>query len=235
MVRDTTVQDTIAMFDQHAATYDETWRGLAALRDALQLVLDAAFAALPVDANVLCVGAGTGAEIVPLAQRHPGWRFTAVEPSGAMLDVFRNKAQAHGIASRCTFHQGFLSSLPASAPFDGATSILVSQFVTDPRARQGFFRDIAQRLRPGGHLVSADLACDMASEAGSRLLALWFELMSFSPQARERAKGVYGDQVAVVPPQAVEALIEAGGFDAPVRCFQSGLIHAWFARAVNQG
>jgi len=149
------LQDTIAMFDQHAATYDETWRTLAPLREALQLVLDAAFASMPADANLLCVGSGTGAEIVPLAERHPDWRFTAVEPSGAMLGTFRAKAEAAGIASRCRLHQGYLASLPASDLFDGATSILVSQFVTDAVARQGFFRDIAQRLRPGGQLVSA--------------------------------------------------------------------------------
>ncbi|AJC22439.1 class I SAM-dependent methyltransferase [Pandoraea pulmonicola] len=226
-------QDTIAMFDQQAATYDETWRSLAPLREALQLVLDAAFAALPAGASVLCVGAGTGAEILPLAQRHPGWRFTAVDPSGAMLDVLRAKAEAQGIASRCTFHHGYLASLPMSTPFDGATSILVSQFVTDPVARQGFFLDMARRLRPGGHLVSADLACDMTSASGSRLLELWFELMSVSPEARERARSIYGEQVAVVPPESVEALIAAGGFETPIRCFQSGLIHAWFTRATR--
>ena len=226
-------QDTIAMFDQHAATYDQTWSAMAPLRDALQLVLDNVFAPLPPDANVLCVGAGTGAEILYLAERHPTWRFTAVEPSGPMLDVFRAKARAQGIASRCVFHEGFLDSLPEGEPFDAATSILVSQFVTDPAQRRAFFRGIAGRLRPGGYLASADLACDMTSEAGSRLLEVWFEMMSVSPQARERAKGVYGSQVAVVPPEAMDAILRDGGFDKPVRFFQSGLIHAWFARQAS--
>ncbi|VVD68266.1 class I SAM-dependent methyltransferase [Pandoraea fibrosis] len=223
-------QDTIAMFDQHAATYDQTWQAMAPLREALQLVLDSVFAPLPEDAEVLCVGAGTGAEILYLAARHPGWRFTAVEPSGPMLDVFRRKAEAHGIVSRCAFHRGYLDSLPSTAPFDAATSILVSQFVTDPIERRGFFRGIAQRLRPGGYLASADLACEMTSEAGRRLLDVWFEMMSVNPEARERARAVYGSQVAVVPPEAVSDLIRGGGFDGPVRFFQSGLIHAWFAR-----
>lgn len=223
-------QDTIAMFDQHAATYDQTWQALAPLREAMQLVLDNVFAPLPENASVLCVGAGTGAEILYLAARHPGWRFTAVEPSGPMLDVFRRKAEALGITARCVFHEGYLDSLPDTAPFDGATSILVSQFVTDPVERRAFFRGIAQRLRPGGYLASADLACEMTSDAGRRLLDVWFELMSVSPEARERAKGIYGTQVAVMPPEEVSDLIGEGGFDVPVRFFQSGLIHAWFAR-----
>ncbi|MGR9580345.1 class I SAM-dependent methyltransferase [Pandoraea sputorum] len=223
-------QETIAMFDQHAATYDQTWSAMTPLRDALQLVLDNVFAPLPPEANVLCVGAGTGAEILYLAERHPAWCFTAVEPSGPMLDVFRSKAEAQGIASRCVFHQGFLDSLPESEPFDGATSILVSQFVTDPAERRAFFRGIADRLKPGGYLASADLACDMTSEAGRRLMEVWFGMMSVSPEARERAKAIYGTLVAVVPPEAMDDIIWEGGFDEPVRFFQSGLIHAWFAR-----
>ncbi|VVE61778.1 SAM-dependent methyltransferase [Pandoraea captiosa] len=223
-------QDTIAMFDEHAATYDQTWRALAPLRDALQLVLDNVFAPLPDTANVLCVGAGTGAEILSLAERHARWRFTAVEPSGPMLDVFREKAEAQGIASRCVFHRGFLDTLQADAPFDAATSILVSQFVTDPVERRAFFRGIADRLVPGGPLVSADLACDMRSDAGKRLLDVWFNMMSVSPQARERASAIYDSQVAVVPPEAMDDILRQGGFDQPVRCFQAGLIHAWFAR-----
>lgn len=228
-------RDTIAMFDQHAATYDQTWQTLAPLREALQLVLDNVLAPLPEDAEVLCVGAGTGAEILYLAARHPGWRFTAVEPSGPMLDIFHRKAEAHGIVSRCAFHRGYLDSLPVTAPFDAATSILVSQFVTDPIERREFFLGIAQRLRPGGYLASADLACEMTSEAGRRLLDVWFEMMSVNPEARERAKGVYGSQVAVVPPEAVSDLIRGGGFDGPVRVFQCGLIHAWFARQALDG
>lgn len=222
--------DTLAMFDQHAATYDQTWQAMAPLREAMQLVLDNVFATLPEAARVLCVGAGTGAEVLYLAERHPGWRFTAVEPSGPMLEVFRRKAEVQGIASRCEFHQGYLDSLPVMAPFDAATSILVSQFVTDPVERRGFFRGIAERLRRGAPLASADLACEMTSDEGRRLLDVWFEMMSVNPEARERAKGIYGSQVAVVPPEAVSELIREGGFDAPVRFFQSGLIHAWFAR-----
>ena len=228
-------QDTIAMFDQHAATYDRTWSAMAPLRDALQLVLDNVFTPLPAHASILCVGAGTGEEVLYLAQRHPGWRFTAVEPSGPMLDVFRGKAEARGIASRCVFHEGFLASLPESEPFDAATSILVSQFVTDPGERRAFFRGIADRLRPGGYLVSADLACDMTSDAGRQLLDVWFSMMSVAPEARERAQGVYSSQVAVVPPEAMDDIIWEGGFGTPVRCFQSGLIHAWFARQALEG
>ncbi|WP_264488307.1 class I SAM-dependent methyltransferase [Luteolibacter arcticus] len=46
-----------------------------------------------------------------MAARFPGWRFTAVEPSGAMLDHCRKKATEAGIVDRCECHEGYLDSL----------------------------------------------------------------------------------------------------------------------------
>ena len=65
-------------FDQQASSYDQKWARVAAFRDALHLLVGAAFKELPAAARVLCVGAGTGAEIFYLAARFPAWTFTAV-------------------------------------------------------------------------------------------------------------------------------------------------------------
>src|SRR3546814_17776493 len=71
-----------ALFDQQAAGYDTQWARMAPIRDSLHFLLETVFAGLPDDARLLCVGAGTGAAIAPLAERFPGWRFLARSDEG---------------------------------------------------------------------------------------------------------------------------------------------------------
>jgi tRNA (cmo5U34)-methyltransferase len=226
-------EEVKAIFDQQAAGYDRQWARMAPIRDNLHYLLEGVFVDLPAQARILCVGAGTGAEISYLARACPQWRFTAVDPSAAMLDVCRQRAQAEGFEARCDFHAGYLESLPASAPYDAATCFLVSQFILDRDARTGFFRGIANRLRSGGILASSDLASDMNSKAYDELLRGWFSLMTSAgvqPQQLERMRANYARDVGILPPAEVQSIIGAAGFAPPVQFFQAGLIHAWFAR-----
>ncbi|MFI8735703.1 class I SAM-dependent methyltransferase [Ectopseudomonas toyotomiensis] len=222
-----------ALFDQQAAGYDKQWAGMAPIREALYLLLDALFIDLPADARILCVGAGTGAEIEHLAERFPGWRFTALDPSGAMLKLCRQRAEHGGFAQRCDFYQGYLDTLAPEAAYDGATCFLVSQFLLEPAVRTAFFGQIAQRLKPGGLLASVDLAADIQSPAYEVLLPGWMTLMAAAgvdAQMLERARAAYARDVAVLPAQQVAGIIQAAGFDAPVQFFQAGLMHGWVSR-----
>lgn len=221
-------------FDQtHAAAYDQRFAKLAALRDALHLLTSAVLADLPAEARILCVGAGTGQELIYLAQKFSQWQFAVVEPSAPMLDVCRRKAEEYGITSRCIFHEGYLDSLPSLPAFDAGTALLVSQFILASDVRTEFFRGIAKRLRPGGYLVSADLASDTASATYQSLLEVWLRLMretGSAPEQLEQLRIVYGRDVAVLPVDRVSSIIAAGGFEAPVLFFQTCLIHAWYAQ-----
>jgi len=58
------------------------------------------FSELPADARILH---RRNRLRIALAQAFPQWRFTAVEPATPMLEICRQKAEACGIASRCTF------------------------------------------------------------------------------------------------------------------------------------
>lgn len=226
-------EEITAVFDQQASSYDEKWSRLAPINGTLHLLTDAVLASLPPTAHILCVGAGTGAEILHLAQKFPEWHFTAVEPSAAMLAVFRSRAEEQGISSRCTFHPGYLDSLPSDDAFDAATAFLVSQFILDRHVRAKFFRDIADRLRPEGILLISDLSGDLSTAEDQSLLEVWIHLLKgggISPEEAGRMREAYKRDVAVLPPAEVRSIITSGGFDSPIPFFQAGLIHAWYAK-----
>ncbi|WP_237044575.1 class I SAM-dependent methyltransferase [Aquipseudomonas alcaligenes] len=222
-----------AIFQQQAASYDTQWAKTAPLRHCLHLLLDSLFAELPTDARILCVSVGTGTELAHLAAQNPGWRFTAVEPSAAMLDVCRQRAEQDGFAARCDFHEGYLESLPATAAHDAATCFLVSQFILEPPARSAFFAEIAERLTPGGLLASSDLAADVDSAEYEVLLTAWMHMMAaaeVSSETMARMRQAYARDIGVLSPERTAAIIAAGGFTLPVPFFQAGLIHAWLSR-----
>ncbi len=228
-------EEITALFDKQASSYDQQWSKMAPINGALHLLMRAVLSELPPQANILCVGAGTGAEILSLAQHFPDWRFTAVEPSTAMLEVFQRRAEEQGIASRCVFHPGYLDTLPSQGSFDAATAFLVSQFIPERDVRAAFFQSIAERLCPTGILLSSDLAGDLAATDCQDLLDVWFRVMSGSgslpsPEGIKRMREAYGRDVAILPPQDVRDIITRGGFDSPVLFFQAGMIHAWYAK-----
>lgn len=226
-------QPTVVFDQKRASSYDDRFAKLAPMRNALHFLIRMVLFELPDDARILCVGAGTGAELIDLAQNFPHWQFTAVEPAAAMLNICRQKAEEFGITSRCTFHQGYLDSLPTSDAFHAATSLLVSHFMMQPEERRNFFRQISARLRPNGYLVSADLASDMSTPAYKSLVEVWrrtFQSAEIPAEEIETLIASLGRTAAVLPPQEVESIIASSGFDTPVLFCQTLLIHAWYTK-----
>ena len=219
------------MFDKaRAAQYDSQFARANAFRDVIHLVTDLAFASLPNDARILVVGAGTGSEIIALAARHSSWHFTAVDPAGAMLEVFREKAIAAGILDRCTIHVGYIETLADLPLHDAATSLLVSHFLQTDASRGAFFAEIAARLKPGGLLVNADLAADMTEKISARLYATWEQMLretGADAAGLDNYRAGFGKDFAVHTPAAVEALIENNGFERPSPVLQTLLMRTW--------
>lgn len=218
-----------SFFDQdRARVYDSKWAKITTFKEALHFCLQLIFGELPETARVLIVGAGTGHELLYLAERFPTWNFTVVEPAEAMMGICRQHADDAGIAERCQFHAGYLNTLPPTSPHDAATSILVSHFLLDRSERIAFFAEIARQLRPGSYLVSADLVSDQTSAEYHRLLDIWLAMnryagVNFDPTVFDR-------DVAVRSPAEVESMLTAGGFVDPVLCYQFLLVHTWLSR-----
>ncbi len=222
-----------SVFDKQASGYEEQQKKLAPVHNGLYFQLEWILSELPEDARILCVGLGAGAELSYLASRFPGWRFTAVEPSGAMLEVCRQRAQQEGFFSRCTFHEGYLESLPDIGLHDAATCFMVSQFILDKEARSAFFRSIAGRLRQNGILVSADLSSSVGTAEYEALLKNWVTMLhaaNVPADAIARTHSAWAKDVAILPPEDVKAIIKRGGFNNPVQFYQAGFVHAWFSR-----
>ncbi len=218
---------------ERADVYDKQTDLWASSREAMFGFMRLIFADLTGDAHILCVGAGTGTELVALAEHFPNWRFTAVEPAPAMLDVCRCKVEENGFAARCTWHEGFLDSLPATSPFDGATCLLVSHFFNQSEQRSDFFRQIAARLKPGAILISSDLVLGQSPPTYENLFEVWLKMLGGSGWSEEQIGGLrtaYGRDIAKLTAPEVESIIESGGFQTPVLFFQTLFIHAWFSR-----
>ena len=107
------------------------------------------------DASIVVIGAGTGTELARLAEASRSWRFTAIDPSSAMLACAQEKLEKLGALSRVAFVEGTVADNRGDL-HDAAVSILVSQFVPDDGAKLAFFQQIAASLRPGAPLLLVD-------------------------------------------------------------------------------
>ncbi|WP_416307401.1 class I SAM-dependent methyltransferase [Neptunicella sp. SCSIO 80796] len=221
---------------EHAAHYDKSSERLAALKNALHSILNIVFRDLPSQSEILCVGAGTGAEIIALAECYPEWRFMALDPSEAMLDVCRQKVEKAGLSARCDFHIGYIDSLPADKFYDAATSILVSQFLTDVQQRREFFKQVRNRMKSGGYLFNADLARPATAQSYEGLKDAWIKMQMFTGLSRQKAQestALWRTHLAVSEPAEIESIIVSGGFQSPLLCYQALFIHAWCAKVPN--
>lgn len=86
---------------------------------------------LEAEAAVLIVGGGGGNELKTFGPPNPEWRFTAVDPSKAMLEAARMKAQQNDMEERTILIHGTVEDVPEEKLFDAATCLLVLHFVAE--------------------------------------------------------------------------------------------------------
>lgn len=220
-------------FDREKArAYDERVARLAPIADSLHFLVGLVLRDLPPDARVLCVGAGTGAEILSLARAHPGWTFAGVDPSGSMLEVCRERLAQAGILDRCTLVHGHLPAVDASRGFDAALSLLVAHFLDVP-ARRELLRGMAGRLKKDGCLVTAEISCDLAAKDFPQMLADWEQvqaLMGATPESLADLPRQLREVLTVLPHDQTERMLRECGVARPVRFFQAFLIAGWHGR-----
>ncbi|MCE3289844.1 MAG: SAM-dependent methyltransferase [Caulobacter sp.] len=218
-------------FNQDVANaYDRRNSALAPISDNLHFLVRLVLAELPVDAHVLCVGVGTGAEILSLAKAFPGWTFVGIDPSEEMLAVGRRRLEQAGVQHRCELLQGYAEDAPHHG-FDAVVSLLVAHFIK-PEGRPAFYAAIHDQLKPGGRFVSAEISSDLDAPEFPEMLQDWKRvqtLMGATPESLAKLGGMMRDALGVLSPAETEALWKAAGFAKPIPFFQAFMIRGWHA------
>lgn len=185
---------------------------------------------VPADAHILVLGAGGGLELKAMAEAHPGWRFTGVDPARQMLDL---AAQVMGPeARRAELIEGYIDDAPAG-PFDGATCLLTLHFLErDERIRTA--AAIRKRLRPGAPFVAAHGSFPQEAGARDRWLdryAAYAIASGGDPDQVARGRDAVATHVAMLSPEADEAVFRAAGFTGIELFYAAFTWRGWVACA----
>lgn len=171
-------------------------------------------------ASLLFVGVGTGAELVPYTRFDvPGWRFTGVDPSDAMLAVARQRLETEGLLARTHLHMGELHTLPDGALFDGAQMMGVLHHVEGDEARLALLRELARRLKPGAPLV---VGCRVGMDPVLMNVELRRQRAYGIPaEALERRRQLFAHLKPIESDAALFSMLAQTGFVSPRPIFLS--------------
>ncbi|MGC4121746.1 MAG: class I SAM-dependent methyltransferase [Myxococcales bacterium] len=180
-------------------------------------------------ASLLFVGLGTGAELLPYTRFDvPGWRFTGVDPSDAMLAVARKRLEAEGLLPRTHLHVGELRTLPAGPPFDGAQMLGVLHHVDGEEARLALLAEVARRLEPGAPLV---VGCRIGMDPVLMNVELRRWRAYGIPRSElERRRQLFAQMKPVESDAALASMLARAGFVEPRPIFVSLQFKVFLAR-----
>lgn len=172
-------------YDRYRPTYPD------ALFDEIAARLE-----LPERPEVVDLGAGTGKAALAMAGR--GWRVTAVEPGGPMLDVLRAKAKAARLSVATVRGQAEATGLP-DASADLTTAAQSFHWFDHVAA----VREMGRVVRPGGGIA---LFWNIRDTSASPFMAQYAEML--------RRHGVKEDLTSPGRHRDTGSHIaEAGGFE----------------------
>ncbi|MFI9510013.1 class I SAM-dependent methyltransferase [Nocardia sp. NPDC052566] len=116
------------------------------------------------DERLLDLGCGRGAVLIAAARRLPAGRavgvdlWRSVDQSGNSEETTMRNAAAEGVADRVELRTGDMTALPfPDNDFDVVVSSLAIHNIKSADGRIAAVREAVRVLRPGGHLVIADI------------------------------------------------------------------------------
>jgi tRNA (cmo5U34)-methyltransferase len=221
--------------EEHARSYDQNNSYLTPINANLHYLIEILLTDLKSESKILCVGAGTGTEIIALARAFPKFTFVAVDPSGAMLNVCRERIENLGMSDRCQFVTGVVDDVPEIEKFDAVLCLLVLHH-TSEYERQGIVSGIAKRLKENGYFISSELSADLAASTAGNVMKNWKFLSRRAGISEEKIQilpETMNRNLGIMSPFDYENLLRKNGFDLPVQFFQSFMIRAWYAQKLS--
>jgi tRNA (cmo5U34)-methyltransferase len=211
------------------ATYaDETPRKVPGLADLHRMAMLLLSERTQQAAHILVVGAGGGMELRAMAEAQPGWVFTGVDPSAAMLDLARSHVGP--FTDRIALIEGIIDAAP-SGPFDGAACLLTLHFL-DKSERLRTLKEIHRRLKPDARLVVAHHSVPSGGE--ERWLARSAAFAHRASVNWTKAMASAADMAARLPLLSgaeEEALLREAGFSDVELFYAAFSFRGWVATA----
>lgn len=232
--------DTVSKFDARADEYAVQSRIALAGYDAcheLSACLLAAKLGRGSRAHILVAGAGgTAQDIITTARLAPHWCYTAVDPSGPMLDLARANVSQAGLDARVRFCQGRIEDLPPGERFEGAMLIGVLHHLVGSETKQAILGALGARLGEGAPLI---LAGNRGRYKDRTLfLSAWSERWRQHGADDREVEAKLGKILhGAEPPTsdtAVVQLLAGAGFEAPELFFSSLFWGAWITTRAAQ-
>jgi tRNA (cmo5U34)-methyltransferase len=216
-------------FNDTANVYDEKNQQIAPIFNNLHFLIQLILKDIPGQARVLCVGVGTGAEILALSGMFTEWTFVCVDPSIGMIDICRERLRKAGVLNRCELINGFVHD-PEGERFNAALSILVGHFVKREE-RLKYYQAMCNRLCSNGILINTEISFDLDSPEFPLMLKNWETLQSLmgaTPESLANLSRQLREVLTIMSPEEIEKLLNQCALLAPVRFYQAFMIQGWY-------
>lgn len=213
--------------------YDKNNSHFKAIHNNLQFLIKLVLSDLPENARVLCVGVGTGADLIDLATEKQSWSFVGLDPAGPMLKTCEQKLKDKNLSNRCKLFHGYLANYKSDESFDAVLCLYVLHFVKDLQERAQMYRDMSRHLKSSGRLISAEICTEIESPGYPGLLDNWKTLHGLAGSPKEKLADmgkVIEEQLAVLSPEQTREMIVSNGFENPSEFFKSFLITGHWAK-----
>lgn len=215
-----------------AKFYDQNNIHLMPIFENLYYLIKILLSEISPNSKILCVGVGTGNEIIELAEAFPKFTFVAVDPSISMLEACQDKLQRLNLLDRCKLIHGYIEDVPETHEFDAALCLLVLHHVS-LEDRIKIIAGISKRLKSAGYFIFAEISIDFSTSTFEDIIEKWKSLIRISGSPEEKIQNLPSmmkEHLSIQAPLEVERMLVTCGFSIYVQFFQALLIRAWYAR-----